>query len=166
MNDKDLFLLLASLTDAYVNKALIKRLYNLSENFLDLFSNNLNDFKTKITTEEVQKLHEVKNKIKALDLSNIKRALDKKNIQFLALCEKEYPDKLKEIDDPPPGLFYKGNPGILNNLKTVAIVGTRAATNYGINISKKIASLLAKENIAIVSGLASGIDTSAHIGAL
>ena len=51
-------------------------------------------------------------------------------------------------------------------MKHIAIVGTRSSTNYGNNVTKKISSLLSEQNIVIVSGLASGIDTSAHLGAV
>lgn len=159
----DLFLLLSLPTDFYVSKPLIKKLYESHKDLLELFSQDMS--KTILSKEDVERIEQIKVEIKKYKLDEIKKSLEKNHIGFIALCDNNYPLKLKEINDSPLGLFYKGNLNILKE-KSVAIVGTRAATNYGINISKKIASLLAEQNLVIISGLASGIDTSAHIGAV
>ncbi|MBI2996658.1 MAG: DNA-protecting protein DprA [Candidatus Melainabacteria bacterium] len=159
---KDLFLLLSHVIEFQSEKVLLKKLFqnnNLEETFESEFKLNLSNL-------ELEKINRLRTEIKKIILSEIKKTLTEKEINFIGLSDPEYPKKLLEINDPPVGLFYRGKIDLLNHLKSVAIVGTRSATNYGINISTKIASLLAEKNIVIISGLAAGIDTSAHIGAL
>ncbi len=91
--------------------------------------------------------------------------MKKNEIEVITIYDKEYPDKLKVIYDPPVVLYIKGNKNILNE-KTMAIVGCRLCSKYGENIAKKIAYNLSRNNINIVSGLAKGIDTYSHIGCL
>lgn len=86
-------------------------------------------------------------------------------IEIITIYDKEYPDKLKVIYDPPVVLYVKGNKNILKE-NTMAIVGCRLCSKYGENIAKKIAYNLSRNNINIVSGLAKGIDTYSHIGCL
>lgn len=77
----------------------------------------------------------------------------------------DYPYLLSEIKDRPKKLYVLGNIEILKR-KSIAIVGCRDCSNYGKEIAGKIAYNLAKKNIIIISGLARGIDTYAHIGTL
>lgn len=87
------------------------------------------------------------------------------NIEIIHICEKNYPQNLKQIYDSPVSLYVKGNKKILNN-KNIGIVGCRDCSDYGKKAAKYFAYNLAKENINIVSGLAKGIDSYAHIGCL
>lgn len=99
---------------------------------------------------------------------NLEKELDKvqgKNIKVLTLEDKEYPFALKNIYDPPPVLYIKGDL-IKDDEKALAIVGTRKASRYGLEIAQRLASELATMGITIVSGMAMGIDTAAHKGAL
>ena len=86
-------------------------------------------------------------------------------INIIKIADKEYPELLKKIYDPPDELYIKGDVSALNG-KCLAIVGTRTATEYGKGISRKFAKELSRYGITIVSGLADGIDTEAHKGAL
>ncbi len=86
-------------------------------------------------------------------------------IGFLTIESVGYPKKLKEMSNPPIILFYIGDVSLLDT-KSIAIVGTRATSNYGANITKKFATELAQNGLTIVSGLAEGVDTFAHSGAL
>lgn len=86
-------------------------------------------------------------------------------IRSLKITDAEYPELLKKIYDPPEELFLRGDAKFLNS-RSIAIVGTRNATNYGKEIAKHLSSELADCGFTIVSGLAEGIDTEAHIGAL
>lgn len=81
--------------------------------------------------------------------------------EILFFTDKNYPRRLKEIDDAPSLLYYKGNAN-LNHPKSVAIVGTRQATAYGKEMVTKIVDDLKPHNAMIVSGLAYGIDIHAH----
>ena len=91
--------------------------------------------------------------------------MNKNNIEIITIKDKEYPDKLKVIYDPPIVLYVKGNKKILNE-KSIAIVGCRLCTKYGQSISKKLAYNLSLNNINIISGLARGVDSFAHKGSL
>ena len=88
----------------------------------------------------------------------------KEEIYFAKKGEKNFPKELLQTPWPPKGIYIKGN--IQNDAPLVAIVGTRRATSYGKDIAFKIAETLAREGVIIVSGLALGIDSAAHEGAL
>lgn len=89
----------------------------------------------------------------------------KNKIDIVSIYEKEYPQILKQIYDFPVCLYIKGNKEILNN-ESIAIIGCREASQYGIKAAKYFAYNLAKNNVNIVSGLARGIDSYAHIGSI
>lgn len=72
-----------------------------------------------------------------------------------------YPKKLLKITNPPDNIYVEGNTELLNN-KSLAIVGARKCSEYGIKYTKEFAKEIAKNNITIISGLALGIDTVAH----
>lgn len=77
-----------------------------------------------------------------------------------------FPDKLRTIPQPPRQLYYLGELGPIEELKVVSIVGSRGVTPYGRQVTIKFATELAKRGIAIVSGLALGVDAIAHQAAL
>jgi DNA processing protein len=76
-----------------------------------------------------------------------------------------YPERLKEIYDPPPVLWVRGDASLLGR-PSIAIVGTRHPSPYGTGVSEMLARDLAVRRLLIVSGMARGIDTCAHKGAL
>ena len=78
--------------------------------------------------------------------------------------ESKYPKRLLEIYDPPPLLYVRGNQQVLNRY-TISIVGTRRPTPYGNQIAERLARDLAEHGLIVASGLARGIDSSAHRGA-
>jgi len=85
--------------------------------------------------------------------------------QIITYWDKQYPETLKKIYDPPPFIFLKGD--IIETDKyAIAIVGTRSPSEYGISITERFTQELIKLGITIVSGLARGIDTVAHRTAL
>ncbi len=77
----------------------------------------------------------------------------------------EYPDRLKEIYDPPPILWYRGEPALLS-LPGIAVVGTRHPSPYGAGMAQMLSRDLANRGVVILSGMARGVDTEAHKGAL
>jgi DNA processing protein len=85
--------------------------------------------------------------------------------RLLTWDELEYPSRLREIYDPPPLLYVIGNIELLNR-NMIAIVGSRRPTPYGNQMAERLAKDLADRNLIIGSGLARGIDSSAHKGAL
>ncbi len=86
---------------------------------------------------------------------------EKYSIEILSFYDDNYPRRLKHCADAPLILYYKGNTD-LNNTKVVGIVGTRNATSYGKKMCEHIVEELATQNVLVVSGLAYGIDVSAH----
>lgn len=94
-----------------------------------------------------------------------KERLIKANARFISKDHMEYPNKLKNIYNPPYGLFVKGN--IIDCKRPgVAIIGARNCTEYGKKIAEHFSNVLSDNNISIISGLARGIDAYAHKGAL
>ncbi|MCX6813762.1 MAG: DNA-processing protein DprA [Candidatus Azambacteria bacterium] len=89
----------------------------------------------------------------------------KDKIEIIKKSSRDYPKILKEIHNAPKQLYVRGNLPKDHNLN-FAIVGTRAASEYGKTLAFKIAKELAELGFNIVSGLALGIDTQAHLGAL
>jgi DNA processing protein len=77
----------------------------------------------------------------------------------------DYPERLKEIYDPPPVLWVRGSVGLLAR-PAIAIVGTRHPSPYGSGMGEMLARDLAVRRLLVVSGMARGIDTCAHKGAL
>ena len=84
---------------------------------------------------------------------------------FVPITDPRYPGRLKPIYDPPLGLFYKGKLELADSV-TVAVVGTRHPTPYGVAATERLAGDLATAGIAVVSGMARGIDSTAHKAAL
>jgi DNA processing protein len=89
----------------------------------------------------------------------------KLGIWIINLEDSRYPAALKRIYDPPPVLYVKGTLKSSDAL-AVAIVGTRRCTTYGTEQSSRLGYMLASAGFTITSGLASGIDTAAHLGAI
>ncbi|MDX2189917.1 MAG: DNA-processing protein DprA [Bacteroidota bacterium] len=90
---------------------------------------------------------------------------EKFGAEIIFYTDKTYPNVLKHFDDSPSILYFKGNIP-LNINKSIAIVGTRQATEYGKEITEKIIKEIAHLNVTIISGLAYGIDIAAHKAAL
>lgn len=91
--------------------------------------------------------------------------IDKNDIIPLFYLDKNYPVRLKQCNDNPLLLYYKGTVD-LNRQKVVSIVGTRKATEYGRDMCRKIVEGLVEHDVLVVSGLAYGIDTFSHKAAL
>ena len=83
------------------------------------------------------------------------------NIQCITFYDDNYPYLLKEIDSPPLCLYCKGNIQLLNTF-SIAVVGSRKPSEYGLVVTKQFVKELAEADITIVSGMASGVDTIAH----
>lgn len=83
---------------------------------------------------------------------------------FLTCCHKDYPTKLKETDDPPFALYYEGR--LPDKEPLAAIVGARRCSEYGYYMAKRIGEALGRNGISVISGMAEGIDSAGHIGAI
>lgn len=91
--------------------------------------------------------------------------LERLDAKFVCVTEKEYPPLLREIHRAPFGLFVRGDTGSLNR-QAVTMVGTRMPTLAGVRAAARLAKEAADAGLTIVSGLARGIDTASHRGAL
>lgn len=90
----------------------------------------------------------------------------KDNIDILILGDKEYPERLSQSEVVPPiALYYRGDISIINK-PCIAVVGTRACSRYGYEVAHDFAFELSKNGLTVVSGLATGIDSASHCGAL
>jgi DNA processing protein len=92
--------------------------------------------------------------------------LKEKRIRIISKDSRFYPENLHRIYDYPTLLYSKGTAEYINTMPIVAVVGARACTAYGKQTAWSLAKAFARMGIAVVSGMASGIDTAAHAGAL
>ena len=100
-----------------------------------------------------------------VDLEKVWARIESQGIKILTWKDEAYPGRLKEIEQPPPVLYVRGD-YLPDDLFAVAIVGTRRVTAYGRQITEELASYLASNGITVVSGLARGVDAIAHQAAL
>ena len=89
----------------------------------------------------------------------------KEGMHFLPITGEAYPEKLRQIYDPPFALFYRGRMPD-EQKRSVAIVGARKCSEYGRSIARKLGEVLAAHDVQVISGLAAGIDSAGHAGAL
>ncbi|MBZ9608296.1 DNA-processing protein DprA [Clostridium estertheticum] len=122
--------------------------YGVHNKKTEYFKNNLIDVLTDAWSES--------------EIDKVKRKLEVNEIKSVTYLEEEYPKKLKNYDDAPFALFYKGNILPLEDGFNISIVGSRKYSNYGKDVTKIICSDLCANNINIISGMAKGIDTFAH----
>ncbi len=96
-----------------------------------------------------------------LDPPGLLREHLERNPQFWTPADPDYPPLLREIPDPPPLLYYRGQPA-LSSAPTVGVVGTRDPSDYGRRWTERLTTTLTHQGFTIVSGLALGIDAAAH----
>lgn len=99
-----------------------------------------------------------------LALEELARASDG-GVTVLSTEDALYPPRLKEIYDPPSILYVRGNPEVLTK-PGIAVVGTRHPTPYGSGMAERLACDLATQGLVIISGMARGVDTASHRGAI
>lgn len=100
-----------------------------------------------------------------VDLDKVWERIEAQGIKILTWQDEAYPQRLKEIDQPPPVLYIRGE-YLPDDLFAVAIVGTRRVTPYGRQITEELSSFLAANGLTVISGLARGVDAIAHQSAL
>jgi len=115
-----------------------------------------------LTKYNVQSIY-ASRKEKIID--EYKRELEQKNIRFVSISDEEYPSLLKEIHEPPTGIYVMGELPEDELLK-ISVIGSRRCSEYGLTVSKKLSKELCVFGAVIVSGMARGIDSMAHQGAL
>ncbi|MBP3464150.1 MAG: DNA-processing protein DprA [Clostridia bacterium] len=131
-----------------------KKIYELSQKELE-----------KITSSE-KIIKQIITKEKRKQSQKILYETQKEKIEIITIENNLYPSRLKNIIDFPLVLYSKGNTKLLNEKNTIAIIGTRNNSVYGKNTTLKLSYQIARKNYCVVSGLAKGIDSYAHKGAL
>lgn len=123
--------------------------------------------------KEITNSEEIEKIIKSIANEKTKNNIDKyiKRMEYMKINvvsydDKDYPKNLKQIYDFPICLYCKGNINLLNNTIKIAMIGSRQYSNYGRYVAENFAYKLSKQNIAIVSGGARGIDSFSHLGAI
>ncbi|MBI4764424.1 MAG: DNA-protecting protein DprA [Deltaproteobacteria bacterium] len=123
--------------------------------------------------EELQSIEGIR-KNTALAIVKFKRAekidreldeLERQKVGVLTSKDRWYPSLLAKIHDPPPYLYYKGTLSLQDD-RSLAVVGSRQASPYGIKVTERLTWALSQKSLTIVSGMARGIDAAAHQGAL
>lgn len=93
-----------------------------------------------------------------------KKLLDASRVRVVTLLDEEYPKALMEIPDPPPFLYVLGS--LKGSETAVGVVGSRRASSYGLMTTEKLAAEMAAAGVTVISGMARGVDSAAHRGAL
>ena len=148
-----------------IDSSFVQRLYNYFGDVEEAYGACLNDL-SQIDGLNVKK---AENFLRERDKINPDKALEEvqnRGIDFLTFEDEKYPEMLKQISNPPAVLYYKGDIQSCNLERTLAVVGSRRASFSAKEAVNKILSELKDTDICIVSGLAAGIDTAAHLAAL
>ena len=106
---------------------------------------------------------------KLLDKSWAEREMERlqnTGVHFFSVNDNEYPDKLRNLQNPPVGIYVNGNWRKFLEINSIGVVGTRRCSNYGKYVAHSIGEALSIAGISVVSGGALGIDAAAHIGCL
>lgn len=118
----------------------------------------------RVSREKAETILAAEEKLSEVD--QMLEYLEANEIQVTTLLDENYPELLKQIDDPPPLLYFKGEFPNAKSTNTVAIVGTTKATQPGIARAVALGKGIVSQGGIVVSGLATGIDAASHLGAL
>ncbi len=148
-----------------IDSKFIQRLFNYFGNIELAFNADLNELKNieGLSVKKAENFLKYRDKV---DIDRTYTNVETRGVNFLTLEDENYPKMLKNIENPPAVLYYKGKLFECNLEKTLAVVGSRKASTYARDNLKKIISGLGNTDICVVSGLASGIDTVAHTAAI
>lgn len=142
------------------------RLRSLKEHFGDLANaweaTSLQLSETGLNAKIVENIIRIRSSV---DLENHYLDIQSKGINVVISDEENYPSRLKEIDQPPPVLYMRGEI-VEDDFWAVAIVGTRRVTAYGRQVTDELATYLAQNGITVISGMARGVDAIAHQAAI
>ncbi len=129
-----------------------------------IYNARFNKNKSITNNEKISSLLFNTQKIK--EAEEVLRYCLKNNISIIKYTDFQFPERLKNIYDYPILIYAKGNIGLLNSKNIISIIGTRNCSEYGKNITDKFSYLLSENDYTIVSGMARGIDSYAHIGSI
>ncbi|MFN3814021.1 MAG: DNA-processing protein DprA [Aquificaceae bacterium] len=106
-----------------------------------------------------EKARSLKGGSLSFDPEKVVHLIQKEGIRWMTLEDEEYPTPLKNIEDPPPIVFYRGS---LRNLNLIGVVGTRKPDQYSISFTREVANDIVDLSFGVVSGGAKGIDYLSH----
>lgn len=162
MRDKKYWLWLSGIPG--IGSVRFKKLVNYFGSAENVFESSRDElFKSGILNERL--IETVIAARKTDNMNNYLKIMKENDVKVYTILEDEYPRNLKEIHDPPPVLYVKGDIKEEDEC-AIGIVGSRKATDYGIRTAGRLAERLAGLGITIVSGLALGIDSASHKGAV
>lgn len=137
-------------------------LLSLGKNLCELYNFSVKDYINMginlVDAEEIQRSKPIEKYESIVDY------IGKEKIKLVLIIDEQYPESLKYIYNPPVGFFYKGV--LKTSDLSIAVVGSRRASEYGKTAAYQISSELGKRGITVVSGLARGIDGCAHRGCM
>lgn len=148
-----------------IDSVFIQRLYNYFGDIEAAYNANLAEL-SQIDGLNKKKAKTFLEKREKVNPDKILEEVIKRDLSFLTLEDENYPYLLKNISNPPSVIYIKGDLDLCNLKRTLAVVGSRRASTNAKDVLIKILTELKNTDICIVSGLASGIDTTAHQGAL
>lgn len=122
----------------------------------------MRDGTCQLTAAEKQRVERTRTR----EVRSLINECERLGIRIITLDDEEYPSLLKNIPDPPIVLFVKGSLAPLNEMPAISVVGPRQPSEYGRKVCDRFCSEMAKDGIAIISGMAVGIDACAHRGAV
>jgi DNA processing protein len=102
----------------------------------------------------------------AFSSGTARAAIDAAALDAICRCRPDYPERLRELADPPAVLHIAGDPRALDATECVAIVGARRGTAYGMEVARSLGRGVAASGVPVISGMAMGVDSAAHVGAL
>ncbi len=146
-----------------IDSSFVQRLYNYFGDIEKAF--NADDLSSieGLSVKKAENFLRLRDKV---DIDKAVNEVEERGINYFVFEDEKYPYMLKNIDNPPSVLYYKGDLKSCNLERTLAVVGSRRATRYAKEALEKIISEFQNTDICIVSGLATGIDTTAHVAAL
>ena len=151
----------------------LRCLGNTTSNINYIINNiNIKNINEKNLCDEINRLSYINLKIQKLSIDKLKYSQEKThefiqknnrlNINYIDILDTLYPEQLRNIKNPPPILFYKGNIGLLSKPNKVAIVGTRKPRCEALEFSYESSSYFSSNGFCVVSGLAKGCDEISH----
>ena len=148
-----------------IDSKFIQRLYNYFGDIEEAFNAGMNEL-SQIDGLSVKRAETFLRERDKIDPDKAIFGVENRGVNYLTLEDDNYPKMLKQISDPPAVLYYRGDLFNCNLDRTVAVVGSRKSTYHAKEAVRKILSELTGTDICIVSGLAAGIDTTAHEAAM
>ena len=141
----------------------LNALLDIFDTARNIFNADIDELKTANLTPHAMDVLTTKRSLQ--DIENMLETMENKGIVYLSRNNPRFPALLGKIPDPPVGIFFIGTLPA-DNTEKVAIIGSRRCSEYGLLSARLLAKPLAEEGVVVVSGMARGVDSMAHRGAL